>query len=139
MSKKIFIDSDIILDLLAERELFYDNAARMFTLAYNKKIKLYTTAVIMANVFYVLRKLRGKEETKKRLKDLRLLVNILPINENIVDIALNSKFTDFEDALQYFTAKENNILAIITRNTDDYKTKEADIIVQTAEEYIKMN
>jgi predicted nucleic acid-binding protein len=137
MSKKIFIDSDIILDLLAERKLFYDNAAKIFTLAYNKEIELYTMAVVMANVFYVLRKIKGNAETKKRLNELRLLVHILPINENIVDAALHSKFTDFEDGLQYFTAKENDISVIITRNTNDYRTKEADIIVQTSDEYIK--
>ena len=137
MSSKIFVDSDIILDLLSERKLFYDNAAKMFTLAYNKKIELYTTAVVMANVFYVLRKIKGNTETKRQLKELRLLVNILPISENIVDAALNSKFTDFEDGLQYFTAKENNISVIITRNINDYKTKDVDIIVQTSDEYIK--
>ena len=137
MNKTAFIDSDIILDLLAQRKLFYDNAAKIFTLAYEKKIKLYTSAVVLANVFYLLRKIKGNEETKRQLKNLRLLVHILPINESIVDMALNSKFSDFEDALQYFTAKENNILALITRNGKDYKVK--DIIIQTSEEYIKMN
>ena len=137
MNKKVFIDSDIILDLLAERDLFYDNAAKIFTLAYEKKIVLYTTATVLANVFYILRKIKGNEEAKRKLKNLRLLVHILPINENITDMALDSKFTDFEDALQYFTARENNVLAILTRNTKDYKVK--DITVQTSEEYLKMN
>jgi predicted nucleic acid-binding protein len=137
MKKKLFIDSDIILDLLAHRDPFYDNAAELFTFAYNGKIELYTTTVVLANVFYILRKPKGNEGAKQQLKDLRLLVNILPINANIVDMSLNSKFNDFEDGLQYFTAKENNLLAIITRNGEDYKVK--DIIIQTAGEYIKMN
>ena len=137
MNKKVFIDSDIILDLLAERELFYDNAAKIFTLAYEKKIELYTTVVVFANVFYVLRKIKGNEETKRKLKNLRILIHILPINENITDMALASKFNDFEDALQYFTAKENKVLSIITRNTKDYKVK--DIIIQTSDEYLKIN
>ena len=114
MNKKVFIDSDIILDLLAERELFYDNAAKIFTLAYEKKIKLYTTAIVLANVFYILKKIKGNEETKRQLKYLRLLIDVLPTNERIVDMALNSKFNDFEDGLQYFSAKENGILIIIT-------------------------
>jgi predicted nucleic acid-binding protein len=137
MNKKIFIDSDIILDLLAQRNSFYDNAAKIFTLAYERKIELYTTVVVLANVFYVLRKIRGNEESKRQLKNLRILVHILPVNENITDMALNSKFSDFEDAIQYFTAKENNILAILTRNTKDYKVK--DILIQSPEEFAKMN
>jgi predicted nucleic acid-binding protein len=137
MKRKLFIDSDIILDLLAQREPFYDHAAQLFTLAYDKKIEIFTTAVVLANVFYILRKPKGNEGAKQQLKDLRLLMHVLPINTNIVDMSLNSKFGDFEDALQYFTAKENNLLAIITRNGEDYKVK--DIIIQTAEEYIKIN
>jgi predicted nucleic acid-binding protein len=134
VNKKIFIDSDIILDLLAEREN-YRAAAKIFSLAYKKAIELYTSAVILANVFYLLRKKDGNEKAKKSLKDLRIFVKILPINENIVDITLNSKFSDFEDGLQYFTARENNISILITRNTKDYKEKE--IIIQTSEEFIK--
>jgi hypothetical protein len=59
----------------------------------------------------------------------------LPIDEGIVDMALNSKFNDFEDGLQYFSSKEHNITTLITRNGKDYKEK--DIVIQTAEEYIK--
>jgi predicted nucleic acid-binding protein len=135
MTKKIFIDSDVILDLLAKREVFYDDAAQIFTLAYDKRIVLCTTPVVLTNVFYILRKIRGSEESKRQIKNLRLMVHILPINGNIVDMALNSKFSDFEDGLQYFTAKEHNIWAIITRNTKDYKAR--DIIIQTSKDFIK--
>ena len=137
MKKKVFVDSDIILDLLAERESFYDDAAKIFTLAYKKKIELFTTAVVVANVFYILRKIKSNEEAKRQLRDLRLLVSILPINENNVDMALSSKFSDFEDGLQYFVVKENNIMTIITRNIEDYKVK--DIVIQTSKEYLRMN
>jgi len=137
MNKKLFIDSDIILDLLAKREQFYDNAARIFTLAYEKKVELFTTPIVFANVFYILRKIKSAEEAKRQLRDFRLIVHVLPISESIVDMALNSKFCDFEDGLQYFTAKENNIPAIITRNRRDYKVK--DIMIQTSEEFLKIN
>jgi predicted nucleic acid-binding protein len=137
MTKKLFVDSDIILDLLAERPSFYKDAAKIFTLAYRKEIELYATAVILANVFYILRKINGNDKAKQQLKDLRLLVKILPISENIVDITLSSIFGDFEDGLQYFTAKENNLLGIITRNPKDYKIK--DMVIQTSKEFIKAN
>jgi predicted nucleic acid-binding protein len=137
MTKKVFIDSDVILDLLAQRQPFYDDAARIFSLAYEKKIVIYTTAVVFANVFYILRKLKGNDEAKNQLKILRLLVHILPINDNIIDMALNSKFSDFEDGVQYFAAKEGNVQTIITRNTGDYKEK--GVVIQSPGEYVKMN
>jgi predicted nucleic acid-binding protein len=137
MNKKLFIDSDIILDLLAKRTLFYDDAAKIFTWAYKKKIELYSTAVVLANVFYILRKVNGNDKSKEQLKDLRLLVKIVPIDENIVDMALSSKFNDFEDGLQYYTTKEQNLFGIITRNTKDYKVK--DIVIQTSKEFVKIN
>ncbi|MFP3042633.1 PIN domain-containing protein [Treponema primitia] len=135
MSEKIFLDSDIILDVLAEREKFLAPAAELFEMGISKKVELFTTAVALANVFYILRKTAGFEKTKEKFKKLRLLIHILPINENVVDFALDSEFSDFEDGLQYFTAKENKISTIITRNVKDFKRK--DIVIQTADEFIK--
>jgi predicted nucleic acid-binding protein len=137
MTKKLFIDSDVILDLLAERPLFYADAAKIFSWAYKKKIELYTTAVVLANVFYILRKVNGSDKSKEQIKDLRLLVKILPIDGNIVDMALSSKLNDFEDGLQYYTAKEQNLFGIITRNLKDYKIK--DIVIQSSKEFAKIN
>jgi predicted nucleic acid-binding protein len=68
MKKQLFIDSDVILDLLAQREPFYDRAAELFTFAYNNKMKLYTTAVVLANVFYILQKTKGKDGAVQRAK-----------------------------------------------------------------------
>jgi len=135
MNKKLFIDSDIILDVLAERGGFYESAAEIFNLGYTKKLSLYTSAVVLSNVFYILRKKYGIEKSRELLKKLRLVMKVLPITEKTVDAALNSGFADFEDALQYFSAKENKISSFITRNTRDYK--ERDLILQTAEEFIR--
>ena len=137
MNKKLFIDSDIILDVLTKRDEFYESAAVLFDLGYEKKLNLYTTAVVLANVFYLLRKKYGTEESKEQLKKLRLIMKVLPINEKIVDDVLASKFGDFEDGLQYYSVKKSGISVIITRNIRDYKVN--DVIIQTAEEYIKIS
>jgi predicted nucleic acid-binding protein len=135
MKEKIFIDSDIILDVLLERVPFYDSSAEIFDLGVSKETGLFTTALILANVFYFIRKKFGIEKSKALLRQLRLFINILPIKETIVDMALNSKFSDFEDGLQYFTSKEHSIKALITRNGKDYKEK--GVIIQTPDEYLK--
>ncbi|GMO55909.1 MAG: PIN domain-containing protein [Candidatus Endomicrobiellum trichonymphae] len=119
MNKKIFIDSDIILDVLAEREMFYESAAEILDLGSTKKLELYTTAVVLANVFYFLRKKYGIEKSKGLLKKLRRIIKVLPIDEAMIDSTLESKFGDFEDGLQYFSAKENGIPVILTRNIKD--------------------
>ena len=135
MNNPIFVDSDIILDLLCKREPHYTFAAKVFTLADYKELSLKTTSVVYANVFYILRKILGIEKAKEYLRMLRLIVGVLPVDEKIIDLALNSSFSDFEDGLQYYTARENQISILLTRNIKDYKGKE--LIVQTPEEYIK--
>ena len=135
MNRKVFIDSDIILDLLCKRDPFYCFAAEVFTLGDTKKIELVTTSLVFANVFYILRKLLGIEKAKELLRKLRIIISVVSVEEKVVDLALNSKFTDFEDGLQYFTARENDIKIILTRNIKDYKEK--DLLIQTPEEYLK--
>jgi predicted nucleic acid-binding protein len=135
MSKIVFIDSDIILDLLCKRDPYYEFAAAVFTLGDYNKIELVTTPVVFANVFYILRKILGIEKAKEYLRKMRIMVGVIAVNEKVIDLALNSSFSDFEDGLQYFSARENGIEILLTRNTKDYKEK--DIIIQTPEEYIK--
>jgi len=135
MNKRVFIDSDIILDLLCKREPHYDFAAEVFTLGDTKKIELTTTSVVFANVFYILRKILGIDRAKELLRKLRILVGIIAVGDKIVDLALNSKFADFEDGLQYFTARENGITVLLTRNVKDYR--ESGLIIQTPQEYLK--
>jgi predicted nucleic acid-binding protein len=135
MSRRVFIDADIILDLLSKREPFYAFAAELFTLGDAGKIELKTTAVVFANVFYILRKTVGIEKAKQLLRKLRIIVRVIPVCEKSVDLALNSKFSDFEDGLQYFTARGNRIEIILTRNVKDYKEK--DLVIQTPEQYLK--
>lgn len=137
MKNRAFIDSDIILDLLTKREPFYHDAAKLFSLSYEKKVELFTSAVVFMNVFYILRKIRGNEEARKQLRELRLLIQVAPIDEKTVDMALNSKFRDFEDGLQYFSAKQSGIPTLITRNTADYREK--DLIIQASNVFLKIN
>ena len=134
---KVFVDTDVILDLLAKRIPFFHSSAVLFTFAEMKKLELYTTPLILANTFYVLRKNIGNNEAKNAIRKLRILLHIVDSSENIIDKALNSDFTDFEDAIQYYTALEHGIKIILTRNIRDYKN--ASVIVQTPEEFLITN
>ena len=133
--KKVFVDSDVILDLLAKREPHYLHAAKLFTLIDQQEIIAFTSPLIFANLHYLLKKLTSNLSALKSLRKLKTLMNILPIDERVIEQALNSEFKDFEDAIQYFTAVNNGINLILTRNKVDYKKSK--ITISTAEEFIK--
>ena len=120
--KKVLLDTNIIIDLLAKREPFDQDARMLFSSADKGKITLCTSALSIANLSYVLLRKIKPQETKQILRKLKLLVGILSLDEKIINLALNDNdFNDFEDGLQYFTALENNIEIIVTRNLKDFK------------------
>jgi len=133
--RKIFLDTNIILDLLAYRMPFYPEAAELFSLADKKKLILSISSLCLADTHYILSKQNPEMEVRKILRNLKVLVNVLPLDDKITDLALNSEFHDFEDAIQYYTAIENEQELIITRNLSDYK--DSKIPIMTAGEFIK--
>ena len=134
--KKLFLDTNIVIDLLAKREPFYMSAAQLFSLADKKKLQLFVSALTFANINYILLKGRKPEEAKLILRKLKLLVNIISLNDKVVDLSLNDNdFKDFEDSLQYFSALENGIDIIVTRNLKDFTKSK--IPVFTAEQFLK--
>ena len=135
--KRIFVDTNIILDLLSKREPFYQESADLFSLADKKIIEIYISALSIANTSYILTRLTNFEGAKLILRKLRLIVNILALDDKVIGLALNdNSFADFEDGLQYFTAIENNIDTIITRNLKGFKP--AKIPVLTAKQFIEI-
>jgi predicted nucleic acid-binding protein len=133
--KNLFLDTNIILDLLAYRMPFYTEAAKLFSLADKKKLRLSISSLCLADAHYILSRQNPETEVRKILRQFKVLVNVLPLDDKITDLALNSDYKDFEDAIQYFTAIENEQDLIITRNQPDFK--ESKIPVMTAGEFIK--
>ncbi len=135
--KRLFIDTNIVIDLLSHREPFYEEAANLFSLADKKIIELSISSLTVANTSYTLLRQTNSTSTKEILRKLRLIIKILPLDDKIIGIALNdNSFDDFEDGLQYFTAVENNQDLIITRNLKDFKN--SDLPVMTARQFLEM-
>ena len=133
---KLYIDSDIILDLLLKRYDYYNNAAELMTKIDKRKYKGYTTPLVIANIHYIMTKFGGKKKSINNIRKLRKLISILSIDEKIVDEALLSDNTDFEDAIQYITSEKNNIDFIITRNKGDFKNSKLPVL--NAEEFLRI-
>ena len=135
--KKLLLDTNIVIDLLAKREPGYSFAAQIFSLGDKRQLQLGVSALTIANTNYILLKLISPDEVKSILRQFKLLVNVLPLEDKVINLALNDKeFKDFEDGLQYFTAIENSQDIIITRNLKDFKNSK--IPVMMADQFLKV-
>lgn len=118
---KIFLDTDVVLDHLADRQPFSEYAHRLFAMAEQGQMTLYVSALSFSNLYYILRKLKGSDAALSLLRQLKSLVMITSVGEEEVEYALAENFKDFEDALQCFSAKtEAGLKVILTRNQFDF-------------------
>lgn len=132
---RLLIDTNIVIDLLSKREKFYEEAAELFSLADRKELVLAISSLTFANTNYILTKLKSAKEAKAILRKFKVLVEVLSLDDKITELALSdNNFTDFEDGLQYYSAIENQIDIIITRNKKDFK--KSNIPVLTAKEFL---
>ena len=134
MSKRVYLDTNVMLDLLGEREPFYNSIAQIATLADQKKLQIVVSPISFATVNYFLSKFEGISAAKDKLRKFKVLSEISIIDETIIEKGLNSNFEDFEDSLQYFCAVDAECTVILTRNAKDFK--HALLPVMSAEEFI---
>ncbi|MEZ4805188.1 MAG: PIN domain-containing protein [Bacteroidia bacterium] len=133
--QKVFVDTDIVIDLLSERIPHYQYAAELFSLADKNSIKLYVSSLTFANVNYILTRQLSSTVARKLLLKLKTIIHVLSVTDKIIELALTSDFKDFEDAIQYYTALDNNLNILLTRNLKDFK--KVDVSIFTAQQYLK--
>ncbi|GGE07700.1 type II toxin-antitoxin system VapC family toxin [Psychroflexus salis] len=132
----VLIDTDVILDFFFDREPFVEFATEILNQCEDRRINGFTTPVIICNVYYLLRKTANHQLIIEKLKQLLSIIEITEMNKEVVLDALNSKFKDFEDALQNFSAIQNRkINIILTRNIKNFK--KSGLAVLTPETYLK--
>lgn len=132
---RLLIDTNIVIDLLSKRNKFYDEAAELFSRADKKELELTISSLTFANTNYILSKLKSAKEAREILRKFKVLVELLSLDDKITELALSDdNFPDFEDGLQYYSAIENQIEIIITRNKKDFKNSK--IPVLTAKEFL---
>lgn len=134
MKEKLFLDTNVILDLLGEREPFYESVAKIATLADKGKIKLIASALSYSTVYYLLSKFEADTVVKEKLRKFKVIAETSDLTDMIIDKGLSSGFSDFEDALQYYCALKMDCNLLITRNGKDFKG--SDIPVMTPDEYL---
>jgi predicted nucleic acid-binding protein len=128
--KYYFIDTNIILDLVAQRQPFCQDAEKLFQLAKENSIGLYCSAISINNIYYIIAKFSNKQTALTAIRKLRHELRIIDLDKKCLFKAMDSEFSDFEDAIQYYSATTiDKIAAIVTRNIKDFK--QADIPVIT--------
>ncbi len=132
---KLFLDTDVVLDHLSDRQPFAEHAHRLLALAELGQIEACASALTFSHLHYLLRKGRTPTETRELLTKLNRLVKIAAVTEAEIQCALASGFVDFEDAIQHFSAvSAGGVTAIITRNGSDYATSQ--LPVWSPDEYL---
>lgn len=132
--KKLFLDTNIILDLLGERIPHYNSAAQIATLADKNELQIVASALSFATVHYILTKNDSDAIAREKLSRFKIICEVSNLTDNVLKKGLISKFSDFEDALQYHSALQSKCDIIITRNGKDFKL--SDLPVMSANEFL---
>ncbi len=131
---KLFLDTNVMLDFLGERDPYYISTAKIATLADKRKLKIVVSALSYTTISYFLTKYDGLEKTKNKLRKFKVISEICELDALIIEKGLNSDFSDFEDSLQYYSALRTECDIIITRNGKDFKKSQ--IPVMTPDEFL---
>jgi predicted nucleic acid-binding protein len=137
LNKKVFLDINVILDILLKREKLYKAPALIFKAVENGKINGLICSLSFPTLFYILSKELGKDKAVILLNKIRLIFNISLVDEKIIDKSLVSGFKDFEDAIQYYSALIARADYLITRNIKDFKSTGIPVI--SPEEFIALD
>jgi predicted nucleic acid-binding protein len=117
---KVLLDTNIVLDLLLEREPFIETAIAIFEEIEQGNIQAYIAATTITNVFYIIRKNKSREVALIALKRLLVGLQVCPVNLQVIEVALDINPRDFEDSVQLACATVNQLTAIITRYAKDF-------------------
>ena len=119
---KALIDTNVILDIALTREPFFEYSSQIFDKIDDQILEGFITASSITDIYYIASKQKDKLQARKFLISLIQILEVIGIDKDIVIQALASEMSDFEDAIQVFSAKSNSIDLVITRNVDDFES-----------------
>ena len=133
---RILFDTNVILDVLLDREPFSSTAAELFALVEAGEITGYICATTITTIHHLARKVIGNRTAVEEINKLMTLFEIAPVNRAVLDAAISSDFRDFEDAVVYEAALYKEAQGIVTRDFNDFKS--SNIYVFSPEELLLM-
>ncbi|MBI9105260.1 MAG: PIN domain-containing protein [Spirochaetales bacterium] len=136
---KVFIDSDVILDVLMNREPHVHFSQQFVALVEANVFEGFTSALILANCHYIISNQMNKTVADVCIQQLRSFLKVLPFTDKEIGESLSSGFKDFEAGVQYYIAVNNRINTILTRNTADYRMAAGVKIISPKEFILEMD
>lgn len=131
---KVFVDTNVLMDVLLDREPFVGDSQQVWLLAERGKLQGLVSALSFPNIYFVLRKLSGSERAARTMSMLRDVFRPVMCDEQILNQAIDADFKDFEDAIQYFSAIRADADCIVSRNPKHFPSP--DISVLTPSEFL---
>ena len=132
---RVFIDTNVLIDVIAKRPLFYADSATIWTLAEQGHVTGFVSAISFNNVYYVVRRLEDTKEARRALQLLRDTFQVAACDQQVLNQAIEAKFKDFEDAVQYVSAVRVGADCLVSRNPGHFPTAE-DCPVLTPAEFL---
>lgn len=126
--KKIFLDTNVILDLLLDRAPYSDDVAEIIEQSAHYSIELCVSSITITDTNYIIEKYEGVKTARQKTKVILDLVTVESVAESTVQKASKSKFKDFEDAVQNFCAIESNHNMIVTRDVKGFRGSSLSIL-----------
>jgi predicted nucleic acid-binding protein len=133
---RVLFDTNVVLDLLLDREPHSTHAAELFSRVECGEITGFVCATTITTIHYLASKANGIHSAKKGVQNLLTLFDIAPVNRSVLEGALVGKFHDYEDAVVHEAARQIDAKAIVTRNARDFKF--STIPVYSPDEMVKM-
>ena len=132
--KKVFFDTNIMIDVIGRREQFCIPSLQIMSLADRGLIRIYVSALSYATASFILNKYNKELDIIGEFSKFMKITTATLVDSSMIEQSLKSKFKDFEDAMQYFSAKHENVDYIITRNKKDFAA--SDIPVFEPQEFV---
>lgn len=127
--KKVFVDTNVLLDILLERTPWANDAAVLFSMADRKEIELLCCSLSFSTAIYLMQRFKyTRKEIVSKLSIIKSICTVTTVNEAVIDRMLQSDFNDLEDAIQYYSALAFGAEAIVTRNIKDFTASKIPVV-----------
>lgn len=118
---RVLIDTNVILDVLLNRAPFVEQSANIVSSVETKAIEGYLCATTVTTLDYLISKAKDRQQAKAEIKKLLHLFGISDVNSRVLALAADSAFSDFEDAVLYYSGEYTGVDCLVTRNGKDFK------------------
>ncbi len=125
---RLFLDTNVVLDVLADRKPYSDDAAFVLSVVEEGKAEGFIAAHTATTIFYLLQRDVGQRKAKSALADLLKLLEVVPVDRERLLYAMAMNWKDFEDAVQAACAVEAEVDHLVTRNPGDFAKSDLDVV-----------